>query len=621
MAREPADVVPVLAEVERATAAGAWAFGYLAYEAARRARPRRSPSRRGSPGETLPLAVFGLADGGGTRSPADRSPARPATRDYAAGPWRRDWTPAGHRDAVAAVRASIAAGDAYQVNLTVRMHAPVTGDLEQFYADLAYAQRGSWAAYLDIGSHVVASASPELFFDWTGDRAAHPPDEGHRAPGRHHRRGRRGAPGAPGQRQGARREPDDRRPAAQRPGPHRRGGQRRGPRAVPRRALRDGLAAHLRRHRAAAAGRRAGRRLPRPVPLGLGDRRAQAPHHAADPGAGGRPPRRLLRRHRGGRAPRGGLPRAVQRGDPDGDGRAGHRHGGLRHRRGHHLGLRRRRRARRAAGEGRDPRPAVRGVRAAGDDGPPPRWCPAQPRGPPGAAGRLRRVGRLRARPRRRPAAAGPAHRRPRAGPRAAGAAARRRAGDRGRSAAGRRRRSGPAGRGPRAGRRRRRLAPAQDHPAGRLHRARRAVARGRRRRPDLLARGGHRDDDRQPRRPARRPLVDAAGLVRVPARCGARPAGRGGRAARAAAHARGPGRRRGARRRQLAARLAPRRPAPDARGGIRRRRWSGGPRRSRGPPRARSRPGRAPAARRSGPPGACPRPSRGGRPGRPPAR
>ena len=36
---------------------------------------------------------------------------------------------------------------------------------------------------------------------------------------------------------------------------------------------------------------------------------------------------------------------------------------------------------------------------------------------------------------------------------------------------------------------------------------------------------------------------------------------------------------------------------------------------------RARSPPGRAPAARRSGRPGACPRPSRGGRPGRPPAR
>ena len=48
VAREPADVVPVLAEVERATAAGAWAFGYLAYEAAAgldpgAAVPARSP--------------------------------------------------------------------------------------------------------------------------------------------------------------------------------------------------------------------------------------------------------------------------------------------------------------------------------------------------------------------------------------------------------------------------------------------------------------------------------------------------------------------------------------------------------------------------------------------------
>jgi para-aminobenzoate synthetase/4-amino-4-deoxychorismate lyase len=76
------------------------------------------------------------------------------------------------------VRRWIAAGDAYQVNLTVRMRAPVTGDLEQLYADLACGQRGSWAAYLDIGSHVVASASPELFFDWTGDRLLTRPMKG-----------------------------------------------------------------------------------------------------------------------------------------------------------------------------------------------------------------------------------------------------------------------------------------------------------------------------------------------------------------------------------------------------------------------------------------------------------
>ena len=175
VAREPADVVPVLAEVERATAAGAWAFGYLAYEAAAGLDPGAAVPAR-SPGETLPLAVFGLADRAHEVPPVAPPPGR--HRDYTAGPWRRDWTPAGHRDAVAAVRAAVAAGDAYQVNLTVRMHAPVTGDLQQLYADLAYAQRGSWAAYLDLGGHVVASASPELFFDWTGDRLLTRPMKG-----------------------------------------------------------------------------------------------------------------------------------------------------------------------------------------------------------------------------------------------------------------------------------------------------------------------------------------------------------------------------------------------------------------------------------------------------------
>ncbi len=166
VAREPDEVVPLLAEVERATAGGAWAFGYLAYEAAAGLDPGLAvPSR--APGETLPLAVFGLT--GEVTTPPPIAPPPGRARDYAAGPWRHGWTPDGHRDAVAAVRASIAAGDAYQLNLTVRMHAPVTGDLEQLYADLASGQRGSWAAFLDVGSHVVASASPELFFDWTGD--------------------------------------------------------------------------------------------------------------------------------------------------------------------------------------------------------------------------------------------------------------------------------------------------------------------------------------------------------------------------------------------------------------------------------------------------------------------
>ena len=96
-------------------------------------------------------------------------PVRPPpgrARDYSVGPWRRGWTEGGYREQVARVREHIAAGDTYQLNLTVRLEAPVHGDLEQLYADLVWSQRGRYAAYLDLGRHVVASASPELFFEW-----------------------------------------------------------------------------------------------------------------------------------------------------------------------------------------------------------------------------------------------------------------------------------------------------------------------------------------------------------------------------------------------------------------------------------------------------------------------
>ncbi|MDP9428567.1 MAG: hypothetical protein M3Q47_06665, partial [Actinomycetota bacterium] len=58
-AATPADVVPVLAEVERATEAGQWAFGYVAYEAAAGLDPALAVAARPA-GDALPLAVFGL---------------------------------------------------------------------------------------------------------------------------------------------------------------------------------------------------------------------------------------------------------------------------------------------------------------------------------------------------------------------------------------------------------------------------------------------------------------------------------------------------------------------------------------------------------------------------------
>jgi para-aminobenzoate synthetase/4-amino-4-deoxychorismate lyase len=172
------DVAPVLAEVERATAAGRWAFGYLAYEAATgldAALPVADPDPDGPP-----LAWFGICG-----PPTHVPPVAPVRgRRPSSLAWRPDWSDAEHARAVGLVREHIAAGDTYQCNLSDRLRARVGGDPEDLYADLAPAQRGGHNAYLDLGRHVIASASPELFFEWSGDRLRTRPMKGTAARGR-----------------------------------------------------------------------------------------------------------------------------------------------------------------------------------------------------------------------------------------------------------------------------------------------------------------------------------------------------------------------------------------------------------------------------------------------------
>ena len=163
IAVRPDEVAGVLQEVHDATERGSWAFGYVAYEAAVGLDPQL-PGGQAAHGE-LPLVWFGLCD-----EPTRVAPVTPPVAAApAAAPWTPDWTDAEHAAAVARVREQIAAGETYQCNLTDRLRATVAEDPEDLYARLALAQRGAYNAYLDLGRHVVASASPELFFEWAGD--------------------------------------------------------------------------------------------------------------------------------------------------------------------------------------------------------------------------------------------------------------------------------------------------------------------------------------------------------------------------------------------------------------------------------------------------------------------
>ncbi|WP_448609211.1 aminodeoxychorismate synthase component I [Geodermatophilus sp. URMC 60] len=184
-ADRPAEVLGVLTEVERATDAGWWAFGYVAYEAAAGLDPTLAVHP--STPLDMPLVWFGLCD-----EPVPVPPLQPA----GAGPaptarWRPTWTPAGHAHGVREVRERIAAGDTFQCNLTVRMSGRVPGDPLALYRDLALGQRGAHNTYLDLGRFAVASASPELFFERRGDHVLLRPMKGTARRGRHRDEDRR----------------------------------------------------------------------------------------------------------------------------------------------------------------------------------------------------------------------------------------------------------------------------------------------------------------------------------------------------------------------------------------------------------------------------------------------
>jgi para-aminobenzoate synthetase/4-amino-4-deoxychorismate lyase len=170
------EVADVLRHVEHATSAGQWAYGFIAYEAAAgldQTLPAVSPDGAHDAGSALPLVWFGLAP------PPLRSTELVARRSaYRTGPWSHHWTQSAYGTAFDHVKDTIAAGRTYQCNLTTMMTAPFAGDPLSFYADLAHAQSSRYCAYLEIGNHVIASASPELFFEWFGNTLRTKPMKG-----------------------------------------------------------------------------------------------------------------------------------------------------------------------------------------------------------------------------------------------------------------------------------------------------------------------------------------------------------------------------------------------------------------------------------------------------------
>jgi len=181
--RDPGDVVPALKEIERRIRQkGLMAAGFVAYEAA----PAFDAALKTKPAEGFPLLWFGLYRE--CREIALPDAARAVCMD-----WRSSTGEEAYRRAVARIKEYIQAGDTYQTNYTLRLHAPFREDPLDFFARIIGAQRCAYGALVNTGDWTVCCASPELFFSLDGRELVSRPMKGTIARGLWHEQDRANA--------------------------------------------------------------------------------------------------------------------------------------------------------------------------------------------------------------------------------------------------------------------------------------------------------------------------------------------------------------------------------------------------------------------------------------------
>ena len=130
---------------------------FLGYGLSEPLRRRSSPSPP-EPCPALPLAACRIRSGPSNTVLQSR---------FSVGTWEPTWTAAEYADAVEAVRAAIARGDVYQVNLVQHLEAAFRGDPAGLAARLASLRPLAPTPFVGDGWAVV-SASPELFLERRG---------------------------------------------------------------------------------------------------------------------------------------------------------------------------------------------------------------------------------------------------------------------------------------------------------------------------------------------------------------------------------------------------------------------------------------------------------------------
>jgi para-aminobenzoate synthetase/4-amino-4-deoxychorismate lyase len=166
VAHTPAQVRPLLDAVQMLARQGRWCVGYLRYEAAAAFDPAFDVHEADGP-----LAWFGVHDAPQPWPEAEASGTATAQ-------WHESLTRTAFDQGMAEIHRAIADGELYQLNYTAPLHGTLMGAPRDLFMALRRAQPGGYAAYIDTGDEQVLSVSPELFFDWDGERILARPMKG-----------------------------------------------------------------------------------------------------------------------------------------------------------------------------------------------------------------------------------------------------------------------------------------------------------------------------------------------------------------------------------------------------------------------------------------------------------
>ena len=166
VAQEAGEVVQALAALDAARAKGHWVAGWMAYEAGYALEPRLGGLMPKAAG---PLMCFGIYECPQDASPLLAQAAAEGRSGVALDPAVPMMSQAQYAAAFDQVKAYIAAGDCYQINLTFPMQSHLrAGTPLGLYGALRARQSVGYGAFVDLRAEgadvpVLISRSPELF--------------------------------------------------------------------------------------------------------------------------------------------------------------------------------------------------------------------------------------------------------------------------------------------------------------------------------------------------------------------------------------------------------------------------------------------------------------------------